>query len=359
MMATRSHSRSASSSRWVVRKTETPRSRSAVIRMFTSCEATGSSPEVGSSRNMTCGSFSRVRASAARWRRPLDRFPAKSWARSVRLTAARASAIRCSRRGSPYSRAKKSRFSATVSRRYRPGASGMIEMRWRISSALAGSSGSPATTADPDVGAIRVPRIRTVVVLPAPLGPKKPNTSPRATRNDTSATAVREPKTLVRWLTSIAAAGPRAASGGRVGLEDDPETALIASPPRSSDAVGNILVLIELMAQGGGCSEREALAIACFYGARQTWPDRPAGLQALPGDDDLRTAKRREHGGREPRPGRRRGHRLSRFLRRVSAGRGPEHAGHHRGDPRPLAAGQAGPVHRGHQVLRPDRTRAI
>ena len=91
----------------------------------------------------------------------------------------------------------------------------MIEMRWRISSALAGSSGSPATTADPEVGAISVPRIRTVVVLPAPLGPRKPNTSPCATLNDTSATAVRAPKSLVRWLTSIAAdwSGPPWAAG--------------------------------------------------------------------------------------------------------------------------------------------------
>src|ERR1700722_18133982 len=250
MMATRSHSRSASSSRWVVRKTVTPRSRSAVIRTFTSCEATGSSPEVGSSRNMTCGSFSRLRASAARWRRPLDRFPAKSWARSPRPTAASASAIRCSRRGRPYSRAKNSRFSVTVSRRYRPGASGMIEMRWRISSALAGSSGSPATTADPEVGAISVPRIRTVVVLPAPLGPRKPNTSPCATLNDTSATAVRAPKSLVRWLPSIAADLVGAALGGRVGLEDGPDIALL--PRGSSDGLANILLLIELMTQGGG-----------------------------------------------------------------------------------------------------------
>ena len=89
----------------------------------------------------------------------------------------------------------------------------MIEMCWRISAARAGPSGMPATTADPEVGAISVPRIRTVVVLPAPLGPRKPNTSPRATLNDTSATAVREPKTLVRWLTSIAAAARR----GRLG----------------------------------------------------------------------------------------------------------------------------------------------
>jgi hypothetical protein len=46
---------SASSSRWVVRKTVTPRSRSPAIMPCTSCAATGSSPEAGSSRNITAG----------------------------------------------------------------------------------------------------------------------------------------------------------------------------------------------------------------------------------------------------------------------------------------------------------------
>ena len=64
----------------------------------------------------------------------------------------------------------------------------------------------PATTAEPAVGAISVPSVRTVVVLPAPFGPRNPNTSPHPTLNETSARAVRSPKRLVRWLTSIAAA---------------------------------------------------------------------------------------------------------------------------------------------------------
>jgi len=52
---------------------------------------------------------------------------------------------------------------------YSPGDSGMIEIRWRISPALAGPTGMPATAAEPAVAEISVPRIRTVVVLPAPL----------------------------------------------------------------------------------------------------------------------------------------------------------------------------------------------
>src|SRR5258708_6827577 len=44
-----------------------------------------------------------------------------------------------------------------------------------------------------------------VVVLPAPLGPRKPNTSPGATSNSTPRTASISPKLLASPLTSIAA----------------------------------------------------------------------------------------------------------------------------------------------------------
>jgi hypothetical protein len=53
----------------------------------------------------------------------------------------------------------------------------MTAMRWRLSTPFSGLSGIPATVAEPEVGAIKVPRVRTVVVLPAPLGPRNPNTS--------------------------------------------------------------------------------------------------------------------------------------------------------------------------------------
>jgi hypothetical protein len=62
-----------------------------------------------------------------------------------------------------------SMFSVTVSRWYSPEDSGMIEIRWRICAALAGPTGIPATVAEPAVAEISVPRIRTVVVFPAPL----------------------------------------------------------------------------------------------------------------------------------------------------------------------------------------------
>ncbi len=53
-----------------------------------------------------------------------------------------------------------------------------MEIRERIAEPFFALNGIPATIADPELGAISVPSVRTVVVLPAPLGPRKPNTSP-------------------------------------------------------------------------------------------------------------------------------------------------------------------------------------
>src|SRR3984885_14057312 len=91
----------------------------------------------------------------------------------------------------------------------------MTEIRERIAGPFFALKGMPATIADPELGAISVPNVRTVVVLPAPFGPRNPNTSPLATLNETSDTAVRPPKTLVRWLTSMATGAAREACPAR------------------------------------------------------------------------------------------------------------------------------------------------
>src|SRR6202165_4516359 len=55
-------------------------------------------------------------------------------------------------------------------------------------------SGSPgrcsATTAEPDVGRIRPSNMRSVVVFPAPFGPRNPKTSPRCTSRSSESRAV-------------------------------------------------------------------------------------------------------------------------------------------------------------------------
>src|SRR5260221_11544920 len=47
-------------------------------------------------------------------------------------------------------------------------------------------------------------RARRVVVLPAPLGPTRPSTSPRLTASERPLTATKVPYVLVSWLTSTA-----------------------------------------------------------------------------------------------------------------------------------------------------------
>jgi hypothetical protein len=79
------------------------------------------------------------------------------------------------------------------------------------------------------------------VGLPAPFGPRNPKTSPRFTLNEISATAVRLPNSLVRWLTSSAAAPAevrgRPPDGGE-GASPGPGGATGGSPPTGGWAAG-------------------------------------------------------------------------------------------------------------------------
>ena len=67
----------------------------------------------------------------------------------------------------------------------------------------------PSTDRSPPVTGETQAIMRIVVVLPAPLGPRNPNTSPRCTSKSTPSTATYPPKRLVR---------PRAEISGRVAV---------------------------------------------------------------------------------------------------------------------------------------------
>src|ERR1041385_533054 len=62
----------------------------------------------------------------------------------------------------------------------------------------------PATVASPLLGASSPVSIRIAVVFPAPLAPRKPNTSPAPTSNEMWSTAVKAPKVRVRSRARIA-----------------------------------------------------------------------------------------------------------------------------------------------------------
>ena len=201
-MATRSHSRSASSRRWVVRKIVTPRWRSPSISSCTSRVATGSRPDVGSSKKTTSGSFSSARASPTRWRRPLERVPHGSLARPAMLTASRARLYARTGVGQAVEAGEALQVLGHAQAEVEPGRLGHDRDALADLDPVGRVRAKPATTAEPELGAMRVPSMRTVVVLPAPFGPRNPNTSPLATLSDRPSTAVRSPKRLVRcWVT--------------------------------------------------------------------------------------------------------------------------------------------------------------
>src|SRR5258708_10343803 len=68
----------------------------------------------------------------------------------------------------------------------------------------------PSIRAVPEVGVRSPQSIRSVVVLPAPLAPRKPKISPRATVKLTPSTAVTTPYRLTSCLASTAADAPAA-----------------------------------------------------------------------------------------------------------------------------------------------------
>src|SRR5271167_3448471 len=101
-----------------------------------------------------------------------------------------------------------------------------------------------------------------VVVLPAPLGPRKPNTSPVATSKSTPRTACTSPNVLTRLLTVIADVGSaplfRLAVTGLIGrlrlLCEQP----VEAPPRLGEQRTCCRDLLPITFTGdlpcGGCS---------------------------------------------------------------------------------------------------------
>src|ERR1700735_5155066 len=75
---------------------------------------------------------------------------------------------------------------------------------WRRTSSRSGTTSYPATIADPELGLLSVHSMLIVVDLPAPLGPRKPNTSAIATWKLIPRTARTSPNVLTRSVTEMA-----------------------------------------------------------------------------------------------------------------------------------------------------------
>src|SRR5487761_2474919 len=128
-------------------------------------------------------------------------------------------------------------FSRAVRRLYRPRASGSTPRRRRTATGSTEAS-MPSMSTRPRSGRISVYRQRSVVVLPAPLGPSSPVISPSRALNDTPSTATTLPKRLCKSITSI-----MALILWRRAIEVD----VGGSRPQVIDALGIELFWIELV----------------------------------------------------------------------------------------------------------------
>src|SRR5262245_15021591 len=118
----------------------------------------------------------------------------------------------------PYSSAWKRRFCSALRYSSSVGSWNTRPM-FRRTSSLALTTSCPATWAVPAVGSTSVHSILMVVDLPAPLGPRKPNTSPAATSKSTPRTASISPYRLANPATEITAASVTSRlPGARIGV---------------------------------------------------------------------------------------------------------------------------------------------
>ncbi|KUN38462.1 hypothetical protein AQJ30_12895 [Streptomyces longwoodensis] len=185
--ATRSHSRWASSMKWVTSSTVTPPARTSSISCQVSRRARGSRPVVSSSRTTTRGSPIRASAMNRRCFCPPDSLAKRVVSRSVRP---RRSASGRQSSG----RSWKEPYSSSASRTVSLGCSSLCwscapSTRATRSWSVTGSS--PVTRTRPASGTRRPSTHSTVVVLPAPFGPRMPKTSPSWTAKETPSTTVR------------------------------------------------------------------------------------------------------------------------------------------------------------------------
>ncbi len=176
--AIRSANWSASSRYWVVSRTVDPSATSRRIVSHIWARVRGSRPVVGSSRNNSGGRAMRLAARSRRRRMPPEKFFSGLDAASVRPNSSSSSVdLRlASRRLRPSSREKMTRFSVAVrsssTEAYCP-----VTPTSERTAVDSRTTSRPKMRASPPSGRKRVASMRTVVVLPAPLGPSTPYTA--------------------------------------------------------------------------------------------------------------------------------------------------------------------------------------
>src|SRR3954451_19599472 len=149
---------------------------------------------------------------------------------------------------------------------------------WRRTSSRAVTTSWPATVARPDVGFASVQSMLIVVVFPAPLGPRNPNTSPGSTSKLTPRTASISPNDFLSSSTSITARNiqqRKSSSYGIFTLDGDRNGAPRAQ--EGADAPGH---------RGGSDGAVQRARLRCGHGRRGGRCRRRVredGVQLLPG----------------------------------------------------------------------------
>lgn len=219
--AIRSANWSASSRYWVVRKTVVPPATSERTVSHMVRRLRGSSPVVGSSRKITWGSPTRVMARSSRRRIPPEKVAARFLATSAMSNRSSNSLVRArpSRLPRRSRSAMRRRFSSAVRRSSSAANCPVTPIAERTPSGAVWMSW-PATRAWPPSAAMRVERICTVVVLPAPLGPSRANTVPAGMARSMPSSTVLSPYDLRRPVTETASGRGSEAFLG-VGMTDE------------------------------------------------------------------------------------------------------------------------------------------
>src|SRR6185369_14875219 len=196
-----------------------PSAASAWICSQNSRRALGSTQAVGSSSSSSSGSWIRQAASARRCFQPPESWPASCFCRPASPSRSRLASTRARRSGTEYMRATKSRFSRRLRSSQKLKRCVMYPTR-RLMRSLSSRTSRPRQVPLPPSAFSRPQSMRMKVVLPLPLGPRKPQTSPRRTCRSIAFTTTRSPNFLVMPVTSIASS-PSMAGGLAAELDVD------------------------------------------------------------------------------------------------------------------------------------------
>ena len=210
MTAIRSASWSASSRYCVVSSTVQPSATSERMVSHIWPRVRGSRPVVGSSRKISGGRVMRLAARSSRRRMPPENFEIGLSAADCSPNCSSSSPVTVRARpdGRPWSRPNSQRFSRAVrfssTEAYWP----VTPTSWRTTCGSRRTS-TPKIEASPASMGSRVASIRSIVVLPAPLGPRTPKISPRCTSRSMWSTARTSSKVLTRPAVRTARSGCR------------------------------------------------------------------------------------------------------------------------------------------------------